>query len=95
MKLSLNFVKDYIDLDENLTVKQIAEDMTSVGNEYDEAAPLINSTNLVIGKVLECTDHPDSDHLHVCMVDIGKDEPQQIGTIFIFIVAFLIAAIIS
>ncbi len=73
MKLSLNFVKDYIDLDENLSVKQIAEDMTSVGNEYDEAAPLINATNLVIGKVLTCKPHPDSDHLHVCTVDIGTE----------------------
>ena len=35
MKLSLNFVRDYIDLDENLSVHQIAEDMTRVGNEYD------------------------------------------------------------
>ena len=73
MILSRSFVKDYIDLDENLTVKQIAEDMTSVGNEYDEAAPLINSTNLVIGKVLTCEMHPDSDHLHVCTVDVGNE----------------------
>ena len=73
MKLSLNFVKDYVDLDESLTVHQIAEDMTRVGNEYDSAEKLINATNLVIGKVLTCEMHPDSDHLHVCTVDIGTE----------------------
>jgi len=73
MKLSLNFVRDYIDLDENLSVKQIAEDMTRVGNEYDSAEGLISATNLVIGKVLTCRMHPDSDHLHVCTVDVGTE----------------------
>ena len=73
MILSRNFVKDYIDLDDNLSIKQIAEDMTRVGNEYDVASPLVNSTNLIIGKVLECEMHPDSDHLHVCKVDVGNE----------------------
>ena len=73
MKLSLNFVKDYIDLDENLTVEQIAEDMTNHSSEYDEAGKLINATNLIIGEVVECEEHPDSDHLHVCKVNIGKE----------------------
>ena len=43
MKLSRKFVSDYIDLDEKLTIKEIAEAMTSVGNEYDSAENLINS----------------------------------------------------
>ena len=73
MILSRNFVKDYIDLDDNLDIKKIAEDMTRVGNEYDYAGKLINATNLVIGKVLTCDMHPDSDHLHVCTVDIGDE----------------------
>lgn len=73
MILSRKFVEDYIDLDKNLTIKQIAEDMTRVGNEYDLASPLINCTNLVVGEVIECVDHPDSDHLHVCKVDIGTE----------------------
>ena len=71
MKLSKNFVKDYIDID--VDIKQLADDMTRVGNEYDSATKLIDATNLVIGKVLECEDHPDSDHLHVCKVDIGDE----------------------
>lgn len=71
MLLSRKFVSAYIDLPENLTIEKIAEDMTNVGNEYDYAGKLIDCTNLIIGEVLECSDHPDSDHLHVCKVDIG------------------------
>ena len=70
MKLSTNFVKDYVDID--VDVKQLAEDMTGVGNEYDSAEKLINATKLIIGEVKECEMHPDSDHLHVCKVDIGN-----------------------
>ena len=73
MLLSKKFVSDYIDLPEELSIKQIADDMTSIGNEYDSAGPLINCTNLIVGKVLECVNHPDSDHLHVCKVDIGSE----------------------
>ena len=74
MKLSRNFVSDYIDLDKKLSIKQIAEDMTSVGNEYDSASPLINCTNLVVGEILSCENHPNSDHLHCCVVDIGTEK---------------------
>lgn len=73
MKLSINFLKDYIDLDENIDVKKLAEDMTNAGNEYDEAGKLISATKLVIGEIKECVDHPDSDHLHCCKVDIGSE----------------------
>ena len=71
MKLSTNFVKEYIDID--VDVKQLAEDMTRVGNEYDSAGKLINATKLVIGEIIECKDHPDSDHLHLCKVNIGNE----------------------
>lgn len=71
MKLSTNFVKDYIDIDAD--VKTLAEDMTRVGNEYDSAENLINATNLVVGEVIECEMHPDSDHLHVCKVNVGNE----------------------
>ena len=73
MKLSTNFVKDYVDLEDNLDVVTLAEDMTRVGNEYDSAEKLVNATNLVIGEIVECTMHPDSDHLHLCKVDIGSE----------------------
>ena len=71
MKLSTNFVKDYVDID--VDVKQLAEDMTRVGNEYDSAEKLINATKLIIGEIIECKEHPDSDHLHLCKVNIGKE----------------------
>ena len=71
MKLSKNFVKDYVDID--VDIKDLAEDMTRVGNEYDSAEKLVNATKLIIGEVKECEMHPDSDHLHVCKVDIGKE----------------------
>ncbi len=73
MKLSRKFVSDYIDLDKELSIKDIAEAMTSVGNEYDEASSLLPCTNLVVGEILECENHPDSDHLHVCKVDVGSE----------------------
>ena len=71
MRLSRNFVKDYVDVQADL--KTLAEDMTRVGNEYDSAEKLIPATKLVIGKVLECKNHPDSDHLHCCKVDVGNE----------------------
>ncbi len=71
MKLSKNFVKDYIDID--VDIKTLAEDMTRVGNEYDSASKLINATKLVVGEVLECENHSDSDHLHICKVNVGNE----------------------
>ena len=71
MKLSTNFLKDYVDID--VDVKTLAEDMTRVGNEYDFAGKFIEATNLVVGEIKECEEHPDSDHLHVCQVDVGKE----------------------
>ena len=73
MKLSINFLKDYVDLDENIDVKKLAEDMTSAGNEYDDASKLITATKLIIGEIIECEMHPDSDHLHCCKVNIGNE----------------------
>ncbi len=73
MKLSLNFVKDYVDIDENIKIEELAEAMTKAGNEYDSAEKLVNATKLVIGEIKECEMHPDSDHLHLCKVDIGSE----------------------
>ena len=72
MKLSRKFLSDYVDI-KDIEFSKLAEDMTNVGNEYDSSTKLIPATNLVIGKVLTCEDHPDSDHLHVCTVDIGSE----------------------
>ena len=72
MKLSRNFLNDYIDTSD-IPLMRLAEDMTSIGNEYDYAGKLINATNLVIGEVVECVPHPNSDHLHLCKVNVGDE----------------------
>ncbi|HOZ54794.1 MAG TPA: phenylalanine--tRNA ligase subunit beta [Clostridia bacterium] len=71
MKLSTNFVKDYVDID--VDVKTLAENMTRIGNEYDSAEKLITATNLIIGQIIKCELHPDSDHLHICKVDVKNE----------------------
>lgn len=73
MLLSRKFVSDYIDIPNDKTIIDIANDMTNVGNEYDYAGKLINCTNLIVGEVLDCINHPDSDHLHVCKVNVGSE----------------------
>ncbi len=71
MILSTNFLKDYLDI-EDIDVHELAEKMTKVGNEYDSCGKFIDTGKLVIGKVVSCKMHPDSDHLHVCQVDVGN-----------------------
>lgn len=67
--ISLNWVKDYIDLDgENL--KELATKITKAGINV-EAVITNHIDNLVIGEIVECIPHPDSDHLHICQVNIG------------------------
>ena len=73
MRLSRKFICDYVDIPSSVSTKQLADEMTNVGNEYDSVETLIPATNLVIGEVIECVDHPDSDHLHVCKVDVGTE----------------------
>lgn len=75
MKLSTNFLKDYVDVDINTKeeIYNLAENMTKVGNEYDYQGKLIDVEGLVIGEVVECEAHPDSDHLHICKVDVGNE----------------------
>ena len=72
MKLSRKFVSDYIDLPD-VSISEIADAMTSVGNEYDSAGKLIEATNLVVGKVIESHKHPEADKLRVNKVDVGTD----------------------
>ena len=73
MILSRKFLSDYVSLDEGLTIEKIADDMVNVGNEYDSCGRLLPVSGLVIGEVLEVKDHPDSDHLHLCRVDVGDE----------------------
>ena len=72
MLVSLKEVGKYVDLN-GLTPEEIANKLTDAGIEVEEIKYLSNATNLVIGEVLSCINHPSSDHLHLCKVDI-KDE---------------------
>ena len=77
MKLSRNFLNDYIDTS-NYSDCDLAEAMTMIGNEYETIEKLSSATKIVIGYVKEIKDHPDSDHLHVCQVEIAPGEITQI-----------------
>ena len=72
MKLSLNWLSDFIDLS-GLSVDQIVEQMVKCGFEVESVEKMSSGTNLVVGKVIECYPHPDSDHLHVTKTDIGSE----------------------
>ena len=72
MKLSLNWLSDFIDLSD-LTTKQIVDQMVKCGFEVEGIDVLGQGTNLIVGEVIECKDHPDSDHLHVTKVNIGNE----------------------
>ena len=74
--ISMNWVSDYVDIkDEDLNL--LADKITKAGVNVEHVISN-NIDNLVIGKVVKCDKHPDSDHLHICMVDIGNDEIQII-----------------
>ena len=80
MEISYKWLKEYVDFD--LTPQETADALTSCGLEVDalEEVQTIKGglKGLYVGKVLTCEMHPNSDHLHITTVDLGKDEPQQI-----------------
>lgn len=80
MNISYNWLKQYIDF--NLTPDELAAALTSTGLEtggVEEVESVRGGLRgIVIGKVLTCIDHPDSDHLHITTVDLGDGQPTQI-----------------
>ena len=68
--ISLNWVKDYIDI-ENEDLNELAVKITKAGVNVEKVIAN-HIDNLIIGEVLECTSHPDSDHLNVCKVNVGE-----------------------
>ena len=70
MLVSLKNVSQYVDL-KDLTAEDIADKLTFAGVEVEDIRKLASGTNLVIGHILECVAHPNSDHLHVLKVDLG------------------------
>lgn len=80
MNISFKWLKEYVDFD--MTPQEVAEALTSIGLEVGsvEEVQAIKGglKGLVVGHVLTCEPHPDSDHMHVCTVDLGEESPSQI-----------------
>ena len=72
--ISLEWVKDYIDISD--------QDLNKLATKISEAGINVEHVftnhidNLVIGEIIKCEDHPDSDHMHVCTVNIGDEKLQ-------------------
>ena len=78
MKVSYKWLKEYLDLSD-VTPEELAEKMSRTGIEVDDVVyPGKGLSKIVVGETLSVVDHPDSDHLHVCQVNIGAEEPIQI-----------------
>lgn len=77
MKLSYKWLSKYLELD--LEPKDLAEKIERTAVEVDSVTRLdYKLKKIVVGHTLEVTEHPDSDHLHICQVDVGEEEPIQI-----------------
>ncbi len=79
MKISLNWIRKYINLPENITDEDIMKDLTLRTVEVESIEKTKDKfENIVVGKILEVRNHPNADTLKVCMVDLGLNEPKQI-----------------
>lgn len=80
MNISYNWLKRYLNLD--IEPEEVSKVLTSIGLEVDglEEVESVKGglEGLVVGEVLQCENHPDSDHLHVAIVNVGSQEPLQI-----------------
>ena len=72
--IDLEWVSDYIDISDQ-DLNELAVKITKAGINIEKVISN-HIDNLVIGEVIKCEDHPDSDHLHICQVDTGKKNIQ-------------------
>ena len=94
MYISLSWLKHYVDID--VPVEELCEKMIHIGFEVEDLQDLSKTmNNVVVGKVLEMEKHPDSDHLWICQIDVGAEEPVQIvtGAQNVFVGAYVPAAL--
>ena len=75
MKVSLSWLKEYLNLD-NITTEELYNDFSLHISEVETMKQVSSATNLVVGHVLEKVAHPDSDHLNICQVDLGDYKTQ-------------------
>lgn len=76
MRVKLNWLKELVDI-EGISVEEIVDKLSNFSTEVESVYKLLTGTKLVVGYVLNCIEHPDSDHLHICQVDV-KTEVLQI-----------------
>ncbi len=80
MKLSMNWANDFVNV-KDIPIKDYCDKLTDTGSKvegYEAFGEDIE--NVVVGKIVKITPHPDSDHLQVCMIDCGEDSLRQIVT---------------
>ena len=80
MNISYKWLKEYVDFD--MSAHEVAEALTSIGLEVGSVEEIQaikgGLEGLCTGEVLTCEQHPNSDHMHICTVDVGADEALQI-----------------
>ncbi len=80
MKISYNWLKDYLECD--LTPEAVAEALTSIGLEVDSLEQIEEIpgglAGVIVAEVIECVEHPDSDHLHITKLNTGEPELLQV-----------------
>jgi len=79
MKLSLNWIKDYVKIPDNMDLSKLAYDLTMSTVEVEGAHDLAKDfENIVVGVICEVLPHPNADKLRICKVDIGNGEIKDI-----------------
>lgn len=77
MKVSYQWLKEYLDLD--VEPGELAEKIARTSVDINDVYQMDDGLKkIVVGKVLSVEEHPNSDHLHICQVDVGEDEPIQV-----------------
>lgn len=77
MKISLNWLKDFVEFDKKLSIKEIAWRITEAAAEVEHLTELGEELDkIVVGKILEAQKHPNADKLQVCQVDVGTETLQ-------------------
>lgn len=77
MKVKLEWLKELVDIDD-ISITEIVDKLSLHSIEIESVAKLVDATNLVVGYVKSRNSHPDSDHLSVCLVDVGSETLQII-----------------
>ena len=80
MDLSIRWLKDYVDIGD-ISMRDFSEAMSMSGSKVEGwTTEFEDIKNVVVGKILSVEPHPDSDHLVICQLDVGQQEPVQIVT---------------